>query len=414
VGSTDGTGTQLRIALVAPPLLPVPPVRYAGTERIVAALADGLTARGHVVTLVASGDSTASGRLVPVVPRAVWTERYRPDVAPYQLMSAEAARKHADRFDLMHAHLETAGFALARSVDLPVVTTFHQRVDLPGTYDCLNAYPDLPLVAISDSQRRWHPHLNWVATIPHGLPLGLMPFELHPGDYLALVGRASPEKGVAEAIDVARRAGMRLRIAAKAIEPAEIELVDQVIRPALAQGVEFLGEIDASQRDPLLAGALATLMLGAWPEPFGLVAIESLAAGTPVVARRAGALPEIVEHGVDGFLVDDIDEAVLAVRLARDLDRIRIRQRALDRFNVERMAADYERVYLQLVAGTWTGSSRQAAPPPPTWPPTRLGHDSREGGRLDDAPEPKPATIKVVMDRSADERSQLPSSSKLA
>ena len=165
------------------------------------------------------------------------------------------------------------------------------------------------------------PGLDWRATIPHGLPLVGMPWSEAPGNYLALVGRLSPEKGIAEAIELASSTGHRLRIAAKAIEPGELAMLDEVVRPAAAQGVDFLGEVSARDRDPLLAGALATLMLGAWPEPFGLVAIESLATGTPVIARRAGALPEIVAHGVDGFLVDDLDEARLAVRCVRDLDR---------------------------------------------------------------------------------------------
>jgi glycosyltransferase involved in cell wall biosynthesis len=193
--------------------------------------------------------------------------------------------------------------------------------------------------------------VNWVATIPHGLPLRGMPFGDRAGEYLAVVGRASPDKGIAEAIEVARAAAVPLRIAAKALDPAERDYVATYITPALGNGVEFLGELGASERDPLMAGALATLMLGAWPEPFGLVAIESLATGTPVIARRAGALPEIVEHGVDGFLVDDLTEAHLAVRLAPELDRARIRERAIERFDVDRMVTAYERLYRTLVAG---------------------------------------------------------------
>ncbi len=355
-GSTNGTPTasrsiapRLRIGMVAPPLLPVPPVGYAGTERVVAALADGLAARGHHVTLFASGDSTAGTDVVPVVPRAIWLDGYRSEVAPFVTMSAAVAWSHAHEFDVLHAHLETLGLPLARHAGVPVLTTFHQRLDLPGTYDCVAAFPDVPLVAISESQRRWHPGLDWVATIPHGLPLAGMPAVEEPGDYLALVGRLSPEKGIAEAIELAISTRHRLRIAAKAIEPGELAMLDEVVRPAAAEGVEFLGEVSARDRDPLLAGALATLMLGAWPEPFGLVAIESLATGTPVIARRAGALPEIVEHGVDGFLVDDLDEARLALRCVRDLDRAAIRRRALERFEVERMVSRYEQVYRALI-----------------------------------------------------------------
>jgi glycosyltransferase involved in cell wall biosynthesis len=232
-----------------------------------------------------------------------------------------------------------------------VVTTFHARLDLPGIYESVRAFGDAPLVAISESQRRWHPEANWVATIPHGLPLRHMPFSDRIGEYLTVVGRASPDKGIAEAIEVARAAGVPLRIAAKALDPAEREYVARHITPALGDGVEFLGELGPTERDPLMAGALATLMLGAWPEPFGLVAIESLATGTPVIARRAGALPEIVEHGIDGFLVDDLREARLAVRLASGLDRTRIRERAIARFDVERMVTAYERLYRTLISG---------------------------------------------------------------
>jgi glycosyltransferase involved in cell wall biosynthesis len=265
-------------------------------------------------------------------------------------MSLAAVWSQIERFDVVHAHLEGAALPMARHAPVPVVTTFHGRIDRPGTYELLAGFPDVPLIAISASQRRWHPALDWVATIPHGLPLAEMPWRPTPGPYLAVVGRAAPEKGIAEAIDLAKQSGLPLRIIAKAHDPRERAMVEELILPAAAHGVEFLGEVGPDIRDPLLAGARATLMLGAWPEPFGLVAIESLGAGTPVIARRAGALPEIIEHGVDGFLVDDLQEATLAVRLAEGLDRRRIRERALERFSVERMVAAYERVYRDLVA----------------------------------------------------------------
>lgn len=345
------TSAPMRIGLVAPPVLPIPPRRYAGTERIVAVLADELTARGHQVTLFASGDSTAECEVVPVVPRSVWSGRAAGEVAPLAMLSATLATEQAARFDVIHSHVDVAGLLMARLAAAPVVTTFHQRLDLPGAYESVLAFRDAPLVAISHSQRRWHPTANWIATIPHGLPLGRMPFSAEPGEYLAVVGRAAPEKGLAEAIEVAAQAGLPLRIAAKALHGSELAYIETYVRPALVNGVEYLGEVGPDERDPLLAGALATLMLGAWPEPFGLVAIESLATGTPVIARRAGALPEIVEHGVDGFLVDDLDEAVLAVRLADGLDRAVIRARALERFEVGRMVDAYERVYRDLVGG---------------------------------------------------------------
>lgn len=351
-GGRDGRPSRtMRIGLVAPPVLRIPPVRYAGTERVVAALADGLVARGHHVTLFASGDSTAGSEVVAVMPYAAWHGRSTGDTAIFGMLSAVKALQRADGFDLIHSHVDVMSLPLAQEARVPVLTTFHARLDLPGMYESVLAFGGAPLVAISESQRRWHPHANWIATVPHGLPLRAMPFGAGPGDYLVVVGRATPEKGIAEAIEVARASSIPLRIAAKALDPAERSYVDTYVRPALGHGVEFLGEVGPDERDPLLAGALATLMLGAWPEPFGLVAIESLATGTPVIARRAGALPEIVEHGVDGFLVDDLSEARLAVTLAADLDRERIRERAIARFDVARMVTDYERLYRTLVDG---------------------------------------------------------------
>ena len=353
----DRHGRQaLRIGLVAPPVVRVPPVKYAGTERIVAALADGLVARGHYVRLFASGDSTAGSETIAVIPEAAWNGHSTGDNGSYAMLAAMTALDHADGLDLIHSHLDVMGLPLARRAPCPVLTTFHARLDLPGIYESVGAFGSAPLVAISESQRRWHPAANWVATIPHGLPLRRMPFSDRAGEYLAVVGRASPDKGIAEAIEVARAAAVPLRIAAKALDPAEHEYVAAHITPALGDGVAFLGELGAAERDPLMAGAIATLMLGAWPEPFGLVAIESLATGTPVIARRAGALPEIVEHGVDGFLVDDLREARLAVRLAAGLDRTRIRERAIARFDVDRMVTAYERLYRTLVAGGGAGA----------------------------------------------------------
>ena len=360
VDTRSEPGRQLRIALVAPPLLPIPPERYAGTERVVAALADGLVARGHHVTLFASGDSTAGSETVAVLPAAAWRGRSTGDNVVYGMLAAVAALEQADRFDVVHSHVDVMSLPLAKAARVPVLTTFHARLDLPGLYEAVLAFGSAPLVAISRSQRRWHPNANWVATIPHGLPLRSMPFGAEPGPYLAVVGRATPEKGIAEAIEVASASDIPLRIAAKALNPSEQSYLDRHIRPALGPAVEYLGEVGPDERDPLLAGARATLMLGAWPEPFGLVAIESLATGTPVIARRAGALAEIIEHGVDGFLVDDLSEAKLAVSLVGDLDRARIRERALTRFNAERMVSAYERVYLDLVEGTGREFERAA------------------------------------------------------
>ncbi len=346
------TETPLRIALLAPPMEPVPPPGYAGTERVVATLVEELAARGHQVTLFASGDSEVECELVPVLPRSLWASGYRGDVSAYVTMTVARAWQEHERFDVIHSHVETLGFPFARNCPTPVVTTLHGRLDTSGTPALLDQFNDIPLVAISESQRRWWPNANWVATIHHGARLERMPHGDGCGGYLTIVGRAAREKGIAEAIELASLTGVPLKIGAKVHDAAEIEYYDEIIRPAVEDGVvEFLGEIGPDVRDPLYAGAVATLMLGGWPEPFGLVAIESLATGTPVIARRAGALPEIIEHGVDGFLVDDIAEAEFALRLVPALDRARIRERALQRFSADRMVDDYETVYRQLVAG---------------------------------------------------------------
>lgn len=346
---------RLRIALIAPPMLPVPPPTYAGTERVVAALAEELHSRGHRVTLFAPGDSQVSCELVPTLPRSLWSEDYRGDVSSFINVGLAKAWTEHERFDVIHSHVETLGFLFARYCPTPVVTTLHGRLDAWGIPELIGEFSDIPLVAISDSQRRWAEDANWVATIHHGLPLESMPFSAAPGDYLAFVGRITPEKGIADCIELARRVKLPLKMAAKVYDEHEKVHFAEVVQPAIEEGVvEFLGELGQLERDPLYARALATIMLGAWPEPFGLVAIESLATGTPVIARRAGALTETVEHGIDGFLVDDLVEAALAVGRVADLDRSVIRARALERFSPQRMADEYEVAYRQVIA---TGSS---------------------------------------------------------
>jgi glycosyltransferase involved in cell wall biosynthesis len=342
---------RLRIALVSPPMLPVPPPTYAGTERVVAALGETLVAHGHDVTLFAPGDSEFSGTLVATPERSLWSREYRDDVSSFINVTLAKVWARHDEFDIIHSHVETLGFLFARYCPTPVVTTLHGRLDVSGIPELIEEFSDISLVAISDSQRRWGEDANWVATIHHGLPLEQMPFRPDPGDYLAFVGRITPEKGIGDVIELARRTKLPLKMAAKVYDEHEKVHFDEVVKPAIEKGiVEFLGEVGPLERDPLYAGARATIMLGAWPEPFGLVAIESLATGTPVIARRAGALTETIEHGIDGFLVDDLTEAELAVSMIPDLDRTRIRERALERFSPERMTAEYETVYADLVS----------------------------------------------------------------
>jgi len=320
--SDDPASPPLRIALLAGPMVAVPPPAYGGTERIVAALANTLTRRGHDVTVYASGDSTVDAKLRPVAERALWASGYRGDAAAPLLRAVARCWADARHFDLIHSHVEAFGFLLARYAPVPVVSTLHGRLDGDGMPDLLADFEDIPLVAISESQRRWAPDANWVGVVHNGLPLEHLPASGAVEDYLLFIGRVIREKGIAEAVELADRVRLPLKIGAKVHEDVERQTFETIVQPAVAAGrVEFLGEVPPGARDPLMAAARATLMLGAWPEPFGLVAIESLATGTPVIARRAGALPEIVEHGVDGFLVDDLVEAELAVRMVDGLDR---------------------------------------------------------------------------------------------
>lgn len=349
--------SSFRIALVAPPLEAVPPPGYGGTERVIDELAHELDRRGHQVTVFASGDSATAGRLVPTVERALRPAERADEQGPYLLATLDAVLRLADEFDVIHAHLDFAGVLLARVSPTPVVATFHGRLDRPWAGRFL-ADPPPGLCAISVAQASAHPEVPW-SIVPDGLSLAVAPFGERPGDALCFVGRMSPEKGAVDAIAIARRTGRPLRVAAK--EPTialERDYFENVFRPAARTAdVEFLGELGRTDRDQLFADSYASLMPGDWPEPFGLVAIESLATGTPVVARRVGGLPEIVRDGIDG-VVDDSVEA-LADRLdeVTGLDRVAIRSSVLDRYSVGRMADRYEAVYARVRRG-W----RQRAP----------------------------------------------------
>jgi glycosyltransferase involved in cell wall biosynthesis len=363
----------LRIAFVAPPFLPVPPPRYGGTERIVGVLANGLHHRGHDVTVFASGDSQVEGRLVPIVTESLWNSGKRQETASLMARISEEVERRAHDFDVISSHIEWYGFDLARKSQIPVITTLHGRIDIGPTAELIGGFPDIRLVAISDEQRSYWPEQNWVATIHHGLPLDDMPEGNGSGGYLLFVGRITPEKGLDAAVELATRAKLHLVVAAKAIDPHEIATYKRYVEPAERAGVAtFLGEVGPPARDRLFGDALATVMLGNWPEPFGLVAIESMATGTPVIARRAGALPEIIRHGENGFLIDDLGEADLAVREAGKLDRAAIRADVLDRFSVDRMVDEYEEVYRSLARRRSRGandSGSEWTPPLPAESP---------------------------------------------
>jgi glycosyltransferase involved in cell wall biosynthesis len=342
----------LRIAQVAPPLESVPPSGYGGTERIIHELVTTLHGRGHEVTTFATGDSDVPGRLIPIVPRALRGAVADADPGPYLQVAVRAVLDRAHEFDLIHSHLEWTSPALIRASPVPVVSTFHGRLDAPWATDLL---PGLPgLVAISRSQAAAQPTVAWAGIVHNGLSLHAAPLSGAPGDGLAFVGRIAPEKGIVSAIDIARRTGRSLRIVAK--RPwtlAEREYHDAVYRPALAAAgslVEDLGELPADDRDAVVASSHALLMPGAWPEPFGLVAIEALACGTPVVGRRVGALPEIVREGVDGWFGDDEAHLAFLIDRVAGLDRAAIRISALERFSAVRMVDEYEAVYARVGA----------------------------------------------------------------
>lgn len=354
---------RLNIAIVSPPVLPVPPPTYAGTERVVAALVGELVDRGHQVTLFAPGDSKTGAELVASPQQSLWSTGHRGDGRSFTDITLARVWSQHDRFDIIHSHVETAAFLFARHCPTPVLSTLHGRLDTAGIPELLEEFCEIPLVAISDSQRRWFPNANWIATIHHGLPLRAEPFRDEPGSYLAFVGRVMPEKGVAECIELARRTRLPLRIAAKVQTLEEKKHFARVVEPAVRDGVaEYLGELGQPERDALYAGALATLMLGAWPEPFGLVAIESMATGTPVIARRAGALTETIEHGRDGYLVDDLDEAVFALSKVASLDRRQLRQRVTERFAPQRMTDEYEQAYRAVIEAAREGRQARARP----------------------------------------------------
>lgn len=342
----------IRIAQVAPPLERVPPRAYGGTERIVHGLVVELDRRGHEVTTFASGDSDIPGRHIATVPEALRPIGYLGDPAPWFQLTIQQVLERAAEFDVIHSHLEWISLLFAEVSPIPVISTFHGRLDLPWAPALFRDSPR-GLVAISENQAATHPEVPWEAVVHNGLRLEDAPFDRRRGDALCFVGRVAEEKGPVEAIEIAERAGRPLRIAAK-IAPggAERAYYDAVFKPALDRAgsdVEFLGELTQEDRDRLFAESYAALMPGSWPEPFGLVAIEALATGTPVIARRIGALPEIIREGIDGFFGDDVTAMAFQVERVAGLDREAIRTSVLDRFSVERMTDGYEEVYRRVL-----------------------------------------------------------------
>jgi glycosyltransferase involved in cell wall biosynthesis len=354
----------MKIAQIAPLMESVPPRLYGGTERIVSYLTEELVALGHDVTLFASGDSITAANLVPCVPQALRLNLTVRDTIPYYMLMLDRVRQRAGEFDLLHFHIDQFHFPLFRSIACRTVTTLHGRQDLPDLPPLYLGFDDMPLVSISNAQRRPVPNANFSATVYHGLPAGLhRPIAEPRGGYVAFLGRISPEKRPDRAIAIARSLGIPLKIAAK------VDRVDDVyfrthIEPLLNEpGVEFIGEINEHQKTQFLGEAQALLFPVDWPEPFGLSMIEAMSCGTPVLAFRCGSVPEIIEDGLTGAIVDTMEQALVALPQVMALDRKKVRKRFEQRFSATRMAKDYVEVYRSLLeSSTSTGGEERDTP----------------------------------------------------
>lgn len=349
----------MRIAQIAPLAERCPPLFYGGTERIVSFLTEELVAQGHEVTLFASGDSLTSANLVPCTPKALRLDPGVRDPLAYHFTMLEEVRRRAHEFDALHFHIDYLHFPISRDFVNRTVTTLHGRLDMPDIHPLFAAYSHVPLASISQAQRRpMPPGLNWAANVYHGLPRDLLPYSAAgKGGYLAFLGRISPEKRPDRAIEIAARSGLPLVIAAK-IDRVDRDYWHEKIEPMVRayRNVEYIGEIDEQQKAEFLGNAGALLFPIDWPEPFGLVMIEAMACGTPVLAFRNGSVPEIIEPGVTGMVVDTVDEAVAALAPLLEFDRARIRERFDARFTVGRMAADYVSLYHGVEAARRDGS----------------------------------------------------------
>jgi glycosyltransferase involved in cell wall biosynthesis len=340
----------MRIAQVAPLCESVPPKYYGGTERVVSYLTEELVRQGHDVTLFASGDSDTKARLVAACPRSLRLDKRCRDQLAHHYVMLENVFQHADEFDIIHFHVDYLHFPFSRREPVTHVTTLHGRLDLPDLVPLYQEFCDMPVISISDAQREPLPWANWQATVYHGLPADVYRYRPEPGSYLAFLGRISPEKRVDRAIEIAKQAGMPLKIAAK-VDPVDKDYVESVIAPLLRISlVEFVGEIGEGEKAEFLGNAYALLFPIDWPEPFGLVMIEAMACGTPVIAYRGGAVPEVMEHGHTGFIVHGLEDAVQAVRHVAQLKRSRCREVFEQRFTATRMAHEYVKQFERLIA----------------------------------------------------------------
>lgn len=342
----------MKIAQIAPLVESVPPTLYGGTERVVSWLTEELVAEGHDVTLFASGDSRTAARLVPIVPRALRLDGIH-NSTTYNIIMLDQVAARQDEFDVLHFHIDFFHYPIFRNMAHRTLTTLHGRQDLPELPPIYKAFPHMPLVSISNHQRKPVPPVNWQGTVYHGLPEGMLKEGKGQGGYLAFLGRICADKGILPAIDIARRAGMKLKVAAK-VDPADQKYYDEQVKPVLdvSPHVEFIGEINDGQKQEFLGNAAALLFPISWPEPFGLVMIESMGVGTPVIAFNCGSVPEIMEDGLTGFVVDDIDGAVAAVKKLDRLFRPSIRSRFEERFSARAMAREYVKIYESLAGAS--------------------------------------------------------------
>ena len=340
----------MKIAQVAPLHESVPPKLYGGTERVVSYLTEALAGLGHEVTLYASGDSVTTARLRPACDASLRLDKRSVDPMADHVRLAEMVFRESSEFDFVHSHIDYIAYPLWRRMQTPRVTTLHGRLDIPNLQRLFCEFSDEPVISISDHQRRPVPRAFWQATVYHGLPEDLYRFHEGGGGYLAFLGRISPEKRVDRAIEIARRVGLPLKVAAK-VAKADAEYFEEIGKPLLEQpGVEFIGEIGEKDKNEFLGNALALLFPVDWPEPFGLVMIEAMACGTPVIACARGSVPEIIEDGKTGFLIEDAEAGCKAVERVVELNRKRCREEFERRFTAARMAADYLRVYEQIMS----------------------------------------------------------------
>ena len=350
----------MKIAQVAPLYESVPPLTYGGTERVVSYLTEELVAQGQDVTLFASGDSQTSAKLVPGSPRSLRLSGNSIDHLAHHIAMLDDVMRMAPEFDVIHFHIDYMHFPLSRYCALPSLTTLHGRLDLPDLLPVYKKFPDAPLVSISLSQRKPMPRVNWVGNISHGLPMDLLTFQPRTGDYLAFLGRISPEKRVDRAIEIARRAGMPLKIAAK-IDNADREYYESTIKPLMGDpNVEFIGEIGENEKSEFLGNAYAYLFPIDWPEPFGLTMIEAMACGTPTIAFNCGSVPEVMQEGLTGFIVEDMDQAVAAVAKISTIERTACRNVFEKRYTATRMAEEYVEIYQSMATPAAVSSDSQA------------------------------------------------------